>query len=125
MSHHTFPNSESDAPYSDTRTSRVIPCILNLGQAKSKTAQARDHNDMLEKWMAQAVEMYRDEQAKGDGEKKLGLKKVCEAMQARCWEADHVQINLDKETLRRRLAGVKSQAKPNRKSAAQAGQSQN
>jgi hypothetical protein len=71
------------------------------GQAKSNTAQARDHNDMLEKWMAQAVEMYRDEQAKGNGEKKLGLKKVCEAMQTRCWEADHVQINLDKETLRR------------------------
>jgi hypothetical protein len=43
------------------------------GQAKSKTTQARDHNDMVEKWMTQAVEKYRDEQAKGDGETKLGL----------------------------------------------------
>jgi hypothetical protein len=49
------------------------------GQTKSKTTQIRDYNDTGEKWMAQAVEMYRDEQAKGDKEKKLGLKKVCEA----------------------------------------------
>ena len=87
--------------------------LVMPGQAKSKTTQARDHNDMVGKWMTQAVEMYRDKQAKGDGETKLGLKKVCQVMQVRCWEENHVQINLDKETLRRQLAGVKSQAQSN------------
>jgi hypothetical protein len=62
------------------------------GQAKSKTTHARDHNDMVEKWMTRAVEMYRDEQAKDDGEKKIGLKKVCQIMQVRCWEENHVTV---------------------------------
>jgi hypothetical protein len=44
-----------------------------IGQARSKTTQARDHNDMVEKWMTQAVKMYRDEQAKGNGETNLKL----------------------------------------------------
>lgn len=34
-------------------------------------------------------------------------------MSERCWEEDNVEIHLDKQTLSRRLQGIKSQAKSN------------
>jgi hypothetical protein len=72
-----------------------------VGKALAQTAQARDHNNIVEKWMNEAVNMYKDEMAKVGTEKKLGLKKVCKVMTERCWAENHVHIQLDKETLQR------------------------
>ncbi len=63
--------------------------------------------------MDRAVHMYHKEQEKGAGEKKKGLRGVCLEMEELCWKEDRTRIHLDKQTLSKRIKGVKSQARSN------------
>ncbi|KAF5378761.1 hypothetical protein D9615_006952 [Tricholomella constricta] len=83
------------------------------GRAKPEDEKRRIFVEIQDKWMDKAVEVYKEEQKKLPGEKRLGLRGVCKLMEERCWKEDKTQISLDKSTLTRRLNGVPSQAKSN------------
>ncbi len=56
---------------------------------------------------------YREEEKKGPGEKKRGLRSIGQEMEAQCWQEDKERIKVNKQTLSRRLSGVRSQAEVN------------
>ncbi len=63
--------------------------------------------------MDRVVHMYHEEQEKGAGEKKKGLRGVCLEMEELCWKENRTRIHLDKQTLSKRIKGGKSQARSN------------
>jgi hypothetical protein len=63
--------------------------------------------------MNSAVDDYKTEQQKLQGQKMLGLHGVCKLMERECWEKDKKVISLDKSTLTRQINGVLSQAQSN------------
>jgi len=83
------------------------------GRAKPEEEKRRIFVKTQNKWMDKAVEVYNEEQSKPSGEKRLGLRGVCNLMEERCWKEDKTKISLDKSTLTRRLNGVPSQAQSN------------
>ena len=97
------------------------------GRAQSQTSKRQEFIQTKDKWMDQAVDMYRrlngeaaasannntGEGGDVEGPKSKGLRAVCEYLEERCWEEDEMRITLDKTTLKRRLEGVPSQAKSN------------
>ncbi|PPR07726.1 hypothetical protein CVT26_003719 [Gymnopilus dilepis] len=83
------------------------------GRAKPDDQKQREYVEIQDKWMEEAVNVYREEQEKEAGQKRLGLRAVCEIMEDRCWETDKKVISLDKSTLTRRLKNTQSQAQSN------------
>ncbi|KAI9434068.1 hypothetical protein H4582DRAFT_1819070 [Lactarius indigo] len=83
-----------------------------VGRAKSKEEKQREYVAVKERWMERAVELYRSQDNLDEKERK-GRLRICLEMSKRCWEEDNVEIHLDKQTLSRRLQGIKSQAKSN------------
>src|SRR5258707_9056052 len=83
------------------------------GRAKPDEEKRRIFVEIQDKWMDKAVDVYKKEQNKLPGDKKLGLRDVCELMEEECWKEDKTKISLHKTTLTHRLNGVSSQAKSN------------
>ena len=85
-------------------------------QAKSKEEKQREYVSVKEKWMERAVEAYWSQDngnQDGNNSKRMGKSWICMEMSKRCWEEDHVEIHLNKQTLSQCLQGTKSQAKSN------------
>ena len=92
-----------------------------MAEKRQDFVQTRD------KWMNQAVSMYRrlhgeldveggdseEEEGEIEGHEKRSLRYICEHMEERCWTEDQMRINLSKTTLKQRLEGVPSQARSN------------
>ena len=87
--------------------------LIMVGRAKSKEQKRREYVAVKEKWMERAMEAYRCSQDSRNDLERKGRSRVCAEMSTRCLEEDNVEIHLDKQTLSRRLQGIKSQAKSN------------
>jgi len=66
------------------------------GRAKPEEEKQQIFVKTRNKWMDKTVEVYNEEQSKLSGEKRLGLRGVCNLMEERCWKEDKTKISLDK-----------------------------
>lgn len=84
-------------------------------KAKSLDKKRRVFNELKDKWMLRAVNLYKEQDEKPAGEKRLGLHQICKIMNEEAWKEENTHLGLDKQTLFRRIKGVLSQAQSNSK----------
>lgn len=76
--------------------------------ALSDEKKKQNYEDLREKYMLEAIDATRAEQNKDPGEKKKSLRAICEDMEKKCLREKKKAINLDHNTLSRRVKGERS-----------------
>ncbi|KAJ3925137.1 MAG: hypothetical protein NXY57DRAFT_907430, partial [Lentinula lateritia] len=77
------------------------------GRAQSALKKKRALSTLQEKYMQQAIQLYKESESTN---KSLSYKKVCKAIEAQCFEETKKTITLSDSTLHRRVHNGRSHA---------------